>query len=199
MLSIDKIRELFELNRGMMRTRQLYDAHIFYHDIQTLIKEGLIEKIRYGYYQWTDDENLSEVRTVTNLFKDGIFCMDTALFFYRYSDRTPFAWHISISKDSNKSRFKIDYPFIKPYYVEPSILNLGAVDAVFDEYPIKIYDKERTICDCLRFMGKMDKELFNKAIRSYVDDNEKDIPKLLEYAKVLRVASKVKSIIGVWL
>jgi len=199
MQSINKIRKIFELNQGMMRTRQLYNAHIFYMDIQTLIKEGFIEKIRYGYYQWIDGENQSEVRTVTNLFNDGIFCMDTALFFYRYSDRTPFAWHISISKDSNKSRFKIDYPFIKPYYVEPSILNLGAVDAVIDGNPIRIYDKERTICDCLRYMGKMDKELFNKAIRSYADDKEKDIPRLLEYAKALRVTRKVKSIIGVWL
>ena len=164
-----------------------------------LIDRGIIEKIRYGYYQWIDSENLSEALTVTRLFPDAIMCMDTALFYYRYSDRTPLAWHLAVSKDSNKSRFKIDYPFIKPYYIEPSILGLGAVDGKMDGNPVLIYDKERTICDCLRYMGKMDKEIFNKAIRCYVEDNEKNIPRLSEYAKKLRIAQKVKTIIGVWM
>ena len=199
MLPIETIKETFEHHNGIMRTHELYDAHVFYNDIQLLIGRGIIEKVRYGYYQWIDSENLSEALTVTRLFPDAIMCMDTALFYYRYSDRTPLAWHLAVSKDSNKSRFKIDYPFIKPYYIEPSILGLGAVDGEMDGNPVRIYDKERTICDCLRYMGKIDKEIFNKAIRCYVEDNEKNIPRLSEYAKKLRIAQKVKTIIGVWM
>ena len=199
MLPIEIIKDIFERHHGMMRTHELYEAHVFYNDIQQLIERGIIEKVRYGYYQWIDSENLSEAFTVTRLFPDAIMCMDTALFYYRYSDRTPLAWHLAVSKDSNKSRFKIDYPFIKPYYIEPSILGLGAVDGEMDGNPVFIYDKERTICDCLRYMGKMDKEIFNKAIRCYVEDNEKNIPRLSEYAKKLRIAQKVKTIIGVWM
>ena len=199
MLPSETIKDIFERHNGMMRTHELYDAHVFYNDIQLLIGRGIIEKVRYGYYQWIDSENLSEALTVTRLFPDAIMCMDTALFYYRYSDRTPLAWHLAVSKDSNKSRFKIDYPFIKPYYIEPSILGLGAVDGEMDGNPVRIYDKERTICDCLRYMGKMDKEIFNKAIRGYVEDNEKNIPRLSEYAKKLRIAQKVKTIIGVWM
>ena len=199
MLPIETIKDIFEDYDGMMRTHELYEAHVFYNDIQLLIERGIIEKVRYGYYQWIDSENLSEALTVTRLFPDAIMCMDTALFHYRYSDRTPLAWHLAVSKDSNKRRFKIDYPFIKPYYIEPSILGLGAVDGEMDGNPVRIYDKERTICDCLRYMGKMDKEIFNKAIRCYVEDNEKNIPRLSEYAKKLRIAQKVKTIIGVWM
>jgi predicted transcriptional regulator of viral defense system len=125
--------------------------------------------------------------------------MDTALFYYRFSDRTPLAWHLAVSKDSGKSRFNIDYPFIKPYYIEPSILDIGAIYGEMDGNPVRIYDKERTICDCLRYMGKMDRELFNKAIQSYVVDSERNIPLLTEYAKKLRVMQKVKTIIGVWM
>jgi len=199
MLPIETIEDIFEHHNGMMRTHELYEAHVFYNDIKLLIERGIIEKVRYGYYQWIDSENLSEALTVTRLFPDAIMCMDTALFYYRYSDRTPLAWHLAVSKDSNKSRFKIDYPFIKPYYIEPSILGLGAVDGEMDGNPVLIYDKERTICDCLRYMGKMDKEIFNKAIRGYVEDSEKNIPRLSDYAKKLRIAQKVKTIIGVWM
>lgn len=199
MLSIETIKDKFEQHNGVMRTQELYKARIYYNDIQKLIESGVIEKIRYGYYQWIDNENLSEATTVTRLFPDAIMCMNTALFYYRYSDRTPLVWHLAVSKDSNKTRFKIDYPFTKPYYVEPSILELGAVDGEVDGNPIRIYNKERTICDCLRYMGKMDKEIFNKAIQSYIADSERNIPRLTEYAKKLRVMQKVKTIIGVWM
>jgi len=198
-LSIETIQEKFKQHNGIMRTQELYEARIYYYDLQKLIERGKIEKIRYGYYQWIDNENLSEATTVTRLFPDAIMCIDTALFYYRYSDRTPLAWHLAVSKDSNKTRFKIDYPFTKPYYLEPSILELGAVDGEMDGNSIRIYNKERTICDCLRYMGKMDKEIFNKAIQSYIADRERNIPRLSEYAKKLRVMQKVKMIIGVWM
>ncbi|HZW49194.1 MAG TPA: hypothetical protein VFF80_03565 [Bacillota bacterium] len=199
MLPMNEIKVIFDKQNGMMRTHELHEARIYYKDIQSLIEQGIIEKVRYGYYQWIDSENLSEASTVTRLFPDAVLCMDTALFYYRYSDRVPLAWHMAVSKDSGKSRFKIDYPFVKPYFVEPSILELGATDGEMDGKPVRIYDKERTICDCLRYSGKMDQEIFNNAIRRYVEDSAKVVPRLIEYAKKLRVMQKVKTIIGVWM
>ena len=64
---------------------------------------------------------------------------------------------------------------------------------------IRIYDKERTICDTLRYANKLDREVFNTAIQRYVKDKEKRIPKLMEYAKILRVTKKIKNYLGVWL
>ena len=46
---------------------------------------------------------------------------------------------------------------------------------------------------------KMDKEIFNKAIRCYIMDPEKSIPRLMYYAEPLRVKRQVKDLIGVWL
>lgn len=37
-----------------------------------------------------------------------------------------------------------------------------------DGHEVRIYDKDRLICDCLRYRSKMDKEIFNKAIQRYV-------------------------------
>ena len=41
--------------------------------------------------------------------------------------------------------------------------------------------------------------MFNKAVQGNVKDAKKNIPNLMEYAKVLRVQKKVKELIGVWL
>ena len=199
MHDVQYYKSIFDKYGGMMRTTQLAEEKIFYPQREKLIADGYVEKIRRGYYQWIDPDDFSEVRTVIHLFPDAILCMDTALRYYGYSDRTPGDWHLAVSKDSGKSRFKIDYPFVKPYYVEPAVLELGLTTGTMDGYAIRIYDKERLICDCLRYRNKMDKEIFNKAIQKYIADPEKSIPKLMEYAGPLRVKKLAKDLIGVWL
>ena len=195
----EEIKLVFDEHNGFLRTNELYTRQIFYNDIQRFIRDGFIEKIRYGYYQWVSPNNPSEVIIIKHLFPDGILCMNTALFYHGYCDRIPQAWHIAVSKDSGKSRFKVDYPFVKPYYVELALLNVGLSKGDIDGNQVRIYDKERTMCDCLRYEKKMDREIFNKAIRNYVSDSSKRVPVLMDYARLFRISEKVKSIIGVWL
>lgn len=199
MHDVQYYKSIFNKYGGMMRTTQLAEEKIFYPQREKLIADGYVEKIRRGYYQWINPDDFSEVGTVIRLFPDAILCMDTALRYYGYSDRTPGDWHLAVSKDSGKSRFKIDYPFVKPYYVEPAVLELGLTTGTMDGHAIRIYDKDRLICDCLRYRNKMDKEIFNKAIQKYIADPEKSIPKLMEYAGPLRVKKLAKDLIGVWL
>ena len=199
MHDVQYYKSIFDKYGGMMRTTQLAEEKIFYPQREKLIADGYVEKIRRGYYQWINPDDFSEVGTVIRLFPDAILCMDTALRYYGYSDRTPGDWHLAVSKDSGKSRFKIDYPFVKPYYVEPAVLELGLTTGTMDGHAIRIYDKDRLICDCLRYRNKMDKEIFNKSLQKYIADPEKSIPKLMEYAGPLRVKKLAKDLIGVWL
>ena len=199
MNNIEYYKEIFDRYGGMMRTSQLADEKVYYQQREQLLTSGVIEKVRRGYYQWVNPDDFSEVGTVSRLFPDAILCMDTALWYYGYSDRTPGQWHLAVSKDSGKSRFRIDYPFVKPYFLEPAVLELGLTKGNMDGHDVRIYDKDRVICDCLRYRNKMDKEIFNKAIQNYINDPEKSIPKLLEYAEPLRVKRIAKELIGVWL
>ena len=195
----NEIRSLFEQHGYVMRTSELRAVKIYYEDIQKLLTDGVIEKIKQGYYLLIDEYNDSEVNIINRLFPDAVLCMNTALFYYGYSDRTPSEWHLAVDKDITKYRVKIDYPFVKTYFLESSLLNLGATEGLIDLNIVRIYDRDRTICDCLRYMGKMDKEIFNKAIQGYVKDPKKNVPNLMQYAKPLRVQKKVKDLIGVWL
>lgn len=182
-----------------MTTAQLNKEKLYYRDIQRMLDEGLIEKVKRGYYHWIEDYGTSEVALINSLFPDAVFCMETALFFYKYSDRNPAEWNITVDKNTSRQRTNIDYPFIKAYRVEPALLHLGETDGIIEFTKVRIYDRDRTICDVLRNMSKMDKEIFNKAIQRYVNDPQKNIPNLMEYAKALRVQKKVNDLIGVWL
>lgn len=195
----DNLKEIFSTYNNVMSTAELKAKKIYYSDIQQLLQEGLIEKIRRGYYHWIEDFDGSEIVIINKLFPDAVLCMETALFYYRYSDRNPAEWNIAIDKNASRQRTKIDYPFIKAYRVEPSLLTLGESIGKIDLSEVRIYDRDRTICDVLRNMNKMDKEIFNKAIQNYINDPKKNVPNLMIYAKELRVQKRVKDLIGVWL
>lgn len=182
-----------------MTTAQLNKEKLYYRDIQRMLDEGLIEKVKRGYYHWIEDYGTSEVAIINSLFPDAVFCMETALFYYKYSDRNPAEWNITVDKNTSRQRTNIDYPFVKAYRVEPALLSLGETDGIIEFTKVRIYDRDRTVCDVLRNMSKIDKEIFNKAIQNYVKDPQKNIPNLMEYAKALRVQKKVNDLIGVWL
>ncbi len=199
MPKIKKAEEIFKQHNNVMSTAELTSNKIYYADIQKLLDANMIEKVKRGYYHWIDHSNSSEVVIINSLFPDAVLCMNTALFYYGYSDRSPAEWHFAIDKNVSKQRVKIDYPFIRAYRTEPRLLCIGKTKGNIDGEEVYIYDKDRTICDCLKNMNRMDKEIFNKAVQGYVSDPRKNIPNLMQYAKELRVQRKVKDLIGVWL
>ena len=196
---IKNLNDIFKDYDYVMTTAQLSAVKLYYRDIQRMLNEGLIEKIKRGYYHWIESYGKDEIVIINRLFPDGVLCIDTALFYYKYSDRTPAEWHITIDKNTSRQRTQVEHPLIKAYRVESELLTLGEANGEIDSQKVRIYDRDRTICDVLRNMNKMDKEIFNKAIQGYVKDPKKNIPNLMQYAKALRVQKRLKDIIEVWL
>lgn len=194
-----KTKELIKQKSGSVRTSELLALGMNQYDIRQLIQGGVIERIRKGYYQLVDSNEVSEAAQIACLFPDGVLCMYTALFYYGYSNRTPLQWDIAVDKNTSKSRFKLDYPYVQPYYLEPYLLTFGVTQAEYLDCKMKIFDRDRLICECIKYENKMDRETYNKAIQGYVSDPKKNIAKLLDYAEKRRLLKKVKDRIGVWL
>lgn len=182
-----------------MRTKDLQDAGISYRQLKKMIDEGYIDKIRYGYYQWQNEQSFSEIFAISSLFPNAILCRDSALMYYGYTDRTPEKWHIAVDSKDSRTKFKLDYIKIKVHYIEQNRLTIGVTDGIIDDITIKIYDRERTICDCLRYANSMDAEIYSTAIKRYVQDKSHNIGRLMQYAKLLEVEKKVRRTIAVWL
>jgi len=56
----DDIRILFEKHGHVMRTAELRAAKIYYEDIQKLLADGVIERIKQGYYHLVDEYSNNE-------------------------------------------------------------------------------------------------------------------------------------------
>ena len=134
---IEQLRMRFKLNNYVMTTAELLEAKLYYADIKQLLDEGFIERVRRGYYHWVQDDGESEIVIINRLFPDAVLCMETALFYYQYSDRNPSEWSFAIDKNVSKLRTNIDYPFIKAYRVERQLLTLGETVGIIDTHKVR--------------------------------------------------------------
>ena len=93
------LRQMFSHYDYVMTTAQLSKEKLYYRDIQRMLGAGLIEKVKRGYYHWTMGAGKGDVVIISRLFPDGILCMETALFYYGYSDRNPAEWNIATASE----------------------------------------------------------------------------------------------------
>lgn len=200
MIQLDRLKKRADKNNGIFRTSELRAMGATPYDIRKLLSNNTIFRIKPGYYcLYGDEETVSEAAQIARLFPDGVLCMYTALFYFGYSDRSPLQWDIAVEKNTSKSRFKLDYPPVQPYYLKKDLLSFGVTRAIFEDCTMQIFDRDRLICECVFYENKIDRETYNKAIQSYITDAKKSIPHLQDYAKKRHILKKVKDRIGVWL
>ena len=186
--------------QDLIRTSELNGLSVYSKEISELVKGGYIERVKQGYYRIVEhSEDHSEAKLISQLYPDGIICMVSALFYYGYTDRTPINWDIAIDRNTSKARFNIDYPYVKPYYIDKAHLEYGVMQGQYEDCVLKIFDRDRLICECIKHENKMDREIYNKAIINYINDSHKNVTNLLEYAKKRNIHKKVRERIGVWL
>ncbi len=192
------IEKLIDENNGIVRTKQITDLGIDYRRIITYVDEGRLIRVKSGYYAINLD-TYNEEDLIAGMFPDGVLTMETALFYYGYLKTRPFVWKIAVSKNTSKSRFKMDYPALEPYYSEKEVLSLGVTETTIGNSTMNIYTKDRLICDVLKYEDKMKREDFKTAALAYIQDDDKDVSSLMECASKRKVRQKVQNMIGVWL
>lgn len=198
MIKIESIQKEFKKHGGVLKTAELNQLGLSSRQIKNLLDKGVISKIKHGFYELSDYITREEV-VIARLFPQAVIFLESALMYYEYTDRIPAAWQIAVDRNSKKTQYKIDYPVIEPYYLEPKFLEVGIDKIQVEGITVKIFDRNRTICDVLRYENKLEKEVVNNAIQRYVKDPKKNVRKLFEYAKVLNIKNKVQTYIGVWL
>lgn len=199
MNKVETVKSIIENAGGIARTADLVADGISRYEVATLCKEGYIERIKHGYYQLPAYMPITEEQMLASLLPESIVCVESALFFYGYSDFTPRQWSIAVPRIFSRTRLRIDGLPTKVYFVQPELFELGKTSGYFNGVQLAVYDRERTICDCFKYRSKLDNELFNKALKAYAADDKKDLVNLSAYAKKLRVYKKMMDIMEVLL
>ena len=185
----NEILKLF--NNGYLTTKDVIEHNIPRIYLSRLIDEHIIERVSRGVYIKTNDIP-DDMIILQNESKNAIYSHMTALYLYGLSNRIPIKYDITVNQGYNGTLQKENN--VNLFYVKRDLLNLGLTTYMLDSgYEIKVYDLERTICDIIKNKNRLDQEVVNKAIREYFYSNNKNILKLYEYAKKLRIYDKVRN------
>ncbi|MDF9867319.1 putative transcriptional regulator of viral defense system [Bacilli bacterium PM5-3] len=189
----DVLIDYLENNNGMIKAAVANKINISNKQLQKFVNENKLERVAFGLYnasnQFPDEYYIAQYRC-----PKGIYSYETALYFNGLSDRIPQKLKMTIPNNHNSKLLTDDkYKF---YYCKKEIHELGVI-TVQSPYgnDIKVYNKERTICDCIKKQSSLDEDLVLLAIKRYLKESENDYAKLLEIAEILKVDEKIKQYI----
>lgn len=187
MNNYEKIRALLEKNNGILYVKQLEENNIHRQYLKILEQKGEVLRIIKGLYV-KSDKDVNEFFIMGERYKSGIFSHNTALYFYKLTDRTPMSLDMTFS-----SNVRVNNDFLEPHYIKKELHSLGETTLnLEDGTSIKIYDIERTICDIIRDRNKMDPQIFNNAMKEYFKLPNKNLNLLYKYAKKLKINKILK-------
>ena len=195
----NQVKNIILQQGGIAKSADFVAAGISAVQVVSLCNEGLLVRVRHGYYSLVDHDIASEEQMLAKLFPKGIVCVESALFHYGYSDYAPRKWSIAIPRSMSRTKLEDNILPLQPYYVQQDIYELGKTSDTFNGVMLSVYDRERTICDCFKYRARLDNETFNKALNAYANDTNKNLQNLSIYAKKLRVYKKVTELMEVLL
>lgn len=190
---------VFDMVGDVVKTADFISAGLSNYDVVKLCNKGYIERIRPGFYQYPKNYDIKEETLIAKFLPRCIVCVESALFHYGYSDFAPREWTIAVPRSMSRTVKHMQIVTLKAYYIQKEYFELGKVRDDFNGVKLAVYDRERTICDCFKYRVKLDSELFNKAINSYVVDEKKNLVNLSIYAKQMQLYKKVMDVMEVLL
>ena len=153
--------------------------------LYAFIKKNGLTKIAPGVYA-LPEVIVDETFILSKRCPNGIISHDDALYYHGLIDREPFTHSITIYTGYNPSRLS-DSGY-KVYTVKKELLDVGKI-IVKNNFgnEIAVYDLERTICDLFRNRSNFEIQDFNTAIKVYISKSNKDLNKLMKYAKMFKM------------
>lgn len=188
----EQIRALAEDGDGFIRTRQVEDAGISRPMLKKYMDAGQLECVRKGLYTLKDGL-ADEYSLLQAQCSKAVYSYGTALFLWGMSDRTPHLIDITVPHGTNLSRLRQNNPSLRCHYVQKDFYELGITETVSPQGgSVRLYDKERCICDLIRDKDQMELQLFTQAIKDYFK-GKTNPRKLLKYGKLFGIEEKIRT------
>lgn len=197
-----KIIDYIKSKGGYAKMSELRNAGFQTRDIKKLVDKGKIEKVKSGLYKVWDASYEGSLNSsfsdVCKAFPKSVICLLSAAAYHELSSINPTSVHAAIPKAEKPP--VIEYPPVEFYFWEKSIYETGIIEIKTNSSIIKIYNKEKTICDLFRYRDKLGEDIALEALKNYLQLKNFDLNKLRKYSKKMRIKTiltpYIKAIVG---
>ena len=177
-------------NKGIITSSMIDEMNIARSYLKMLVEDERLEKRVRGVYA-LKEAYCDSFFTLQNRFKKGVYSNRTALFLHELISVAPIEQTMTFPNNYNLTNVKANN--IDAKRASDLYYNLGIYETKSPNGQIiKVYNKEKTLCDILRPRSGVELSLIKEAFINYLEIDNKNITKLIEYSKILKVESKVK-------
>ncbi len=191
------ILRLVQQHGGTVTTRMVTARGLPRGSLKYLESQGALIKVSRGVYtlpEAFDDELLA----LQSRYTRGIYARETALYLCDLSDRTPHRYHMVFPETYNISSPKRE---LIDCCTQNNKLYPAGITSMSTPLgnSIRAYCAERTLCDILRPINRVDIQIITDAFKRYMQQPSRDIAQLAHYASLLRVERRVQAYLEVLL
>lgn len=157
-----------------------------YYKMLEDVHQGELIQVRRGVYANIDQlsGNMTDINTIV---PDGILCLWSAWNIHQLTTSMPQAFHVAVKRDRKVT--VPSFPKIEIHHYTESILKLGIMKMKIDGFNIRVYDVERSVCDAVKFRNKVGMDVCSEIINNYLERPNRNLSKLMDYARKLRVGT----------
>jgi len=185
MSQTENVSYIMDQQHGYISSKDARSHGVENKTLQRMASNGLIERVAHGLYVgaeiFPDPFYIAQYRC-----PKGIFSHETALYLHEISDRVPLRLMMTIPSGWN-SKLLTDES-MRFFYCEPERMQIGVEEIETSlGAKVNVYDIERTLCDCLRYIDKLERDMVLTALKRYVKGDACDSAKLLKYATEFKI------------
>ena len=187
---MDQVLSLISAQGGYARAETLRAEGIRSSQLTQLVASGFLVRLKRGLYALAQEAERSELIDIQKAVPGGVFCLGTALSIHGIGTWEPPEIQLAIRRDS---RIALpEYPPIRLFSFSGARFELGIIEQATAAGIVRVYDREKTVCDLVRFRNSLGLDIAMEALRAYLKGRGRDIPRLLEYAKLLRMEGSIR-------
>ena len=193
----EKVYKVFKANNGYARTKDITNAGIYNIYLNRFLENGTIEKVKRGLYRWIgmNETSYQGIVDVSKAIPGGVVCLLSALSFYNLTTMKPM--EVSIAVGKKRKVVKPDYPPTKIYYFMDNVFKAGVEEQRIGNITVLMYDKEKTICDCIKYRNQLGMDIIKEALREYLKNTNRNLELLMKYGQICKVSPVLKNYLEV--
>ncbi len=191
MSKFDLLDRLVEEGNGFLQTSVVLENNISKQTLAKYVAARGMERAAHGVYMsrdaWPDDYYILYLRS-----NRIVFSYESALYLHSLMDREPVFTTVTVPKNYNSTH--ISKQGVRVIHAKPEWYQIGItrVNTGFGN-EVPVYDRERTICDIIRFKKDIEIQTFQTAMKEYMNSQGKNLGNLINYAREFGIEEEVRT------
>jgi predicted transcriptional regulator of viral defense system len=178
--------------QSVVRPKDLKELGLPKDYLYLLEKEGIIERVGRGLYQWPD-KDLGRYQSLAELCKlapKAVVALLSALNYHNMTTQNPHEIWLAI--DRKAWRPEISYPPVRFVTMSGEALHAGVEEHSIDGVLIKVFCPAKTVADCFKYRNKVGLDVALEALREGWSARKFTMDELLRYAEICRVKKVIQ-------